>query len=153
MKLTHVHVNKFPLHRRFQPRGKSATNTCLVGKNESGKTAFLKALEGLRSVDSAYTEYNRTRELPSRYLADYEERTPTKKPKSSQTVWQLERGDKDALANEFGDDAMTGDRVTISKSYGSSGSTWSLPIDEAAVVRGLMARFGLSDDEKAPIEG
>jgi AAA15 family ATPase/GTPase len=28
--------------------------TCLVGKNEAGKTAFLKALEGLRSLDEDF---------------------------------------------------------------------------------------------------
>ena len=36
------------------------TTTCLVGKNEAGKTAFLKALEGLNSTNSDFKEYGKT---------------------------------------------------------------------------------------------
>ncbi|MGZ3218491.1 AAA family ATPase [Paracoccus sp. T5] len=31
-------------------------STCLVGKNEAGKSAFLKALEGLHSTDKSYVD-------------------------------------------------------------------------------------------------
>ena len=152
MKLTHVHVTNFRCIDDSNPV-EISTRTCLVGKNESGKTAFLKALEGLKSVDSAYTEYSKTENYPRRYLADYDERHVDEEARVIKTIWQLDRGDRDALANEFGADAITGDQVTISKSYGSSGSTWSVPINEAAVLRGLIAHFDLSDEEKAPIEG
>ena len=151
MKLTQVHVKNFRCIDDSHPV-EIGTNTCLVGKNESGKTAFLKALEGLMSVDSAYTEYNRTENYPRRYLADYDERHPDDEAEVIKTVWQLERGDKDALAKEFGDGAITGDQVTIRKSYGSADPLWSVPIDEAAVLRELITRFELSDEEKAPIE-
>ena len=151
MKLTQVHIKNFRCIDDSNPV-EIGTNTCLVGKNESGKTAFLKALEGLKSVDSAYTEYNRTENYPRRYLADYDERHPDEGAEVIKTVWQLERGDKDALAKEFGDGVITGDQVTIRKSYGPTGTTWSVPIDEAAVLRELIARFELSDEEKAPIE-
>ena len=55
MKLTHVHITNFRCIDDSNPV-EIATNTCLVGKNESGKTAFLKALEGLRSVDPGYRD-------------------------------------------------------------------------------------------------
>ena len=50
MKLTKAHVTNFRciLDSNEVEIGET---TCLVGKNEAGKTAFLKALEGLRSVD------------------------------------------------------------------------------------------------------
>lgn len=48
--------------------------TCLVGKNEAGKTAFLKALEGLRSTDPAFKVYGTTENYPRRYLTDYASR-------------------------------------------------------------------------------
>ena len=38
--------------------------TCLAGKNESGKTAFLKALEGLRSVTPEHTRYDKLENYP-----------------------------------------------------------------------------------------
>ena len=65
MKLTRVHVTNFRCIDDSNPV-EIGTNTCLVGKNESGKTAFLKALEGLRSVDSGYTEYDKTENYPRR---------------------------------------------------------------------------------------
>ena len=48
--------------------------TCLVGKNESGKTTVLQAIERLNPQNSAHAEYDRTRDYPRRYLTDYEER-------------------------------------------------------------------------------
>ena len=46
--------------------------TCLVGKNEAGKSAFLKALEGIRSTDAAFSEYGKITNYPRRYLASCE---------------------------------------------------------------------------------
>ena len=37
--------------------------TCLVGKNEAGKSAFLKALEALRSTNETFKQYGKNREL------------------------------------------------------------------------------------------
>ena len=45
--------------------------TCLVGKNEAGKTAILRAIQGIRPSDSF--EYDRTRDYPRRYLTKYDE--------------------------------------------------------------------------------
>ena len=126
--------------------------TCLVGKNESGKTAFLKALEGLRSVDDGYRKYNKTENYPRRYLTDYDERHKGGEAQAITTVWQLDERDKDALASELGEAASMVDEVTISKSYGASDESWSVTIDEGAVLRWLMERYALSADEKAPIE-
>ena len=68
------------------------------------------------------------------------------------TVWTLEEGDKEALTDEFGEDAIKGDEVRISKAYGSARTFWEVPINEPAVLQRLIARFDLSDEEKAPIE-
>jgi ATPase subunit of ABC transporter with duplicated ATPase domains len=51
-------------------------STCLVGKNEAGKSAFLKALEGLRSTNPAFKQYGKIENYPRRHLADYDERHP-----------------------------------------------------------------------------
>jgi predicted ATP-dependent endonuclease of OLD family len=45
-------------------------STCLVGKNEAGKTAFLKALECLRSTNPEFKSYGKTENYPRRYLSD-----------------------------------------------------------------------------------
>jgi len=151
MKLTSVHVTNFRCIEDSTPV-EIGTSTCLVGKNESGKTAFLKALEGLMSVDEGYTEYNKTENYPRRYLADYKERHKHKEAQVISTVWQLDQYNKDALANELGEDAIKFDEVTISKSYEKSEESWSVPIDEGAVIHKLINQFGLSVEDRAPIE-
>ena len=65
MKLIEVHVTNFRCIQDSNPV-KIGETTCLVGKNEAGKTALLKALEGLRSVDISYTKYNKTEDYPRR---------------------------------------------------------------------------------------
>ena len=151
MKLTRVHVTNFRCIDDSNPVD-VGPSTCLVGKNESGKTAFLKALEGLRSVDSGYAEYSKTKNYPRRYLADYDERHEGEEAQVISTVWKLDRDDKDALANELGEGASKVDEVTVSKTYGASEESWTVPIDERTVLHGLMERFALSAEEKAPIE-
>jgi predicted ATP-dependent endonuclease of OLD family len=42
--------------------------TCLIGKNESGKTALLDALYRLNPYDAGAAEYDRIEEYPRRYL-------------------------------------------------------------------------------------
>lgn len=150
MKLVNVQVKNFRciLDSNTVEIGRT---TCLVGKNESGKTAFLKALEGLRSVAPEYTQYNKTENYPRRYLADYVSRHEGNEAEVMTTLWQLEESDKDALNKEFGEEALTGDKITISKSYGDGSSTWNVPIDHRAVLRRLSTRFDLSDADAEPI--
>lgn len=127
--------------------------TCLVGKNESGKTAFLKALEGLRSVAPDYIQYDKTKNYPRRYLADYDSRHEGNEAEVLRTIWELEESDKDVLKKEFGEEALTGNRITISKSYEDKTSTWDVPVDHSAVLRQLITRFNLSDADAVPIKG
>ena len=130
-----------------------ARTTCLVGKNESGKTAFLKALEGLKSVTPEYARYDKTKNYPRRHLADYDSRHEGNEAEVIITVWQLEESDKDALKKEFGEEALIEDEVSISKSYGSENPTWDVSIDHRAVLRQLSIRFNLSSADEDPIKG
>lgn len=133
--------------------------TCLVGKNESGKTAFLKALEGLRSVSPEYTQYDKTKNYPRRYLADYECRHDGNEAEVIRTVWRLEREDRDVLEKEFGKEALTNDKdkddleIAISKSYKKREAIWSVPVNHRAVLKHLSARFNLPDADAEPITG
>jgi ATPase subunit of ABC transporter with duplicated ATPase domains len=65
-------------------------STCLVGKNEAGKSAFLKALEGLRSTDKAFTEYGKITNYPRRAFADYAEEHGSGDTNTTRTVKKAE---------------------------------------------------------------
>jgi predicted ATP-dependent endonuclease of OLD family len=64
--------------------------TCLVGKNESGKTTILHALERLNSYDPSHAEYNITNDYPRTHLSDYDERHPDEPAQVLATTWTLE---------------------------------------------------------------
>ena len=151
MKLISVHVTNFRSILDSNPVDIGAT-TCLVGKNEAGKTAFLKALEGLRSVDSNYNKYKKTENYPRRFLSKYNERHGDGEAKVVETAWDLEDSDIQALTEEFGEGAVNGERVEISKNYENNSTTWTVPIDQAEVIKRLELRFGLSDEEAEPIK-
>lgn len=124
--------------------------TCLVGKNEAGKTAFLKALEGLRSTNGAYTDFNREENYPRRLLAQYQEQHGDAEATVIETVWQLSEEDKAAIVAELGENVLKDDKVTLSKAYGKPLSVWTVPLDERAVVARLAKKFDLSKDDAKP---
>lgn len=126
---------------------------CLVGKNEAGKTAFLKALEGVRSTDPNFKRYNKTENYPRRWLAAYNERHPNKEALVMTTSWELEKSDVEAVEEELGPDVLTAPIVTICKSYEQDTATWSVPIDEKKVLENLMARAGAGDESRAHLRG
>src|SRR6266568_3528748 len=127
--------------------------TCLVGKNEAGKTAFLKALEGLRSTDGTFTEYGKVENYPRRYFGDYEQRHAGQEGAVAATVWEMSPEDIAAIEAVLDDGVVTGKFVSISKTYEQKVTTWSVPIDGEKVLVHLVRRFGLTKEEKAGLGG
>ncbi len=127
--------------------------TCLVGKNEAGKTAFLKALEGLRSVNEEFKEYGKIENYPRRYLADYVERHQGEEAVVVSTSWELSDADVAALEAQLGKGVVTDRSVQIKKTYDTTGSTWTVSIDSVKVIAGLVSRFGLSPAEQDVLSG
>lgn len=152
MKLLNAHVTNFRSILDSNPVAISQS-TCLVGKNEAGKTAFLKALEGINSTDKTFGSFNKTESYPRRYLAEYEARHGGGAARVVSTKWQLEEADIALLVEEFGNDVVSGEVVIIEKSYDQTGTTWTVPIDEAKLTTKLISQFNLSKDEQAPLSG
>jgi predicted ATP-dependent endonuclease of OLD family len=146
MKLISAHVTNYRSILDSNPV-EIGQSTCLVGKNEAGKTAFLKALEGINSTDEDYTSYNKTENYPRRFLSDYEEKHEGEEAQVVETEWELDEADKALLLEEFGEDVVTGNKLTIKKKYDQIGSNWTVPLSEATLVRKLTARYGLSKDD------
>jgi predicted ATPase len=120
--------------------------TCLVGKNEAGKTTLLKALYGLKPWDTREEQFDKERDYPRRFLADYDERHPDGPARVLHTVWTIEAADMAALIEALGPAAETLKEVTVTKSYEANRS-WAVPIDEAAVIAHLLANSGLHQEE------
>jgi AAA15 family ATPase/GTPase len=149
MKLTQAQVQNF---RCVDDSGEFTIDeniTCLVGKNESGKTTLLTALYRLNPMfDGA--KFDRQKEYPRRYLSDYAERHEGEDPTVITTWWTLEQNDKSQITEKFGPNALKSDDIKVEKGY-SNKWTWVVEIDEPAIVQHLIETSGLHDEEKEHI--
>jgi len=148
MKLIKVRVKNF---RSADDSGEFEVGdlTCLVGKNEAGKTAILRALHGLSPTDGFI--YDKTRDYPRRYLSKFDDRHPEGHSEVAITSWELDDADVAEVDAVLGPDALTGREVGIT-SYIGAKPTWSIPIDHNKVLRNLEGRHGLSATDKASIK-
>jgi energy-coupling factor transporter ATP-binding protein EcfA2 len=128
-------------------------STCLVGKNEAGKSAFLKALEGLRSTDKSYVEYGKITNYPRRAFADYAENHDGGEAVVMRTFWELDDADVAAITAELGAKALNGRTIEVYKTYEQTATTWIVPLDESAVVAHLVDTHGLTTEERTQLAG
>lgn len=151
MKLTKAQVTNY---RNILDTGEVeiGATTCLVGKNEAGKTAFLKAIEGINSTDPDFKEYGQTENYPRRLLADYDERHEGEEAVVATTTWLLDDSEIEALAEELGKDSINGREVVVKKGYNQSGTTWTVPVNHKKVLKWLADRSNLSEADRKPIE-
>lgn len=115
--------------------------TCLVGKNEAGKTAILRALYKLNPIVKTEGSYNVTDDYPRRDVEDYrldvEQGVCT--PSRVACAWfTLEAEDRKAISNVFGDHALTSDVLELSKGYGNT-LYIELNLDESATLQYLIS--------------
>lgn len=130
--------------------------TCLVGKNEAGKTALLQALSILRPYeDREYedreAEYDKVNDYPRRFFSNFDERHPDGKAVVATTRWEFSEEARQRLSDEFGEDAIKGDTFTIRSGYGYERTSWDLPIDEVGAIKNLIGRFRLNATEQSPL--
>lgn len=128
-------------------------STCLVGKNEAGKSAFLKALEGLRSTDKAFTDYGKITNYPRRAFADYAEDHGSGEAVVMRTSWELDDADVRAITAELGTKALNGRTIEVYKTYEQTSTTWTVPLHEASVVAHLVDTHGLTTEERTQLAG
>jgi len=150
MKLQQAHVSHF---RSILDSGtiKIDQSTCLVGKNEAGKTAFLKALEGLNSTDEHYKSYDKIESYPRRFLAEYDELHPDEDARVLETKWSLEPDDVAAVEDILGRGTVSSKVIEVSKLFEQTTRNWVVKVDHKAVLDALKLRFDLSDEESAPL--
>lgn len=118
MLLKQVQVSNFRNILDSTPVAIEQSITCLVGKNVSGKSAFLQALHRL---NPAYS--NVEFEVQKHYPAWLEKRhrKEGKELDSFQPIsvtYELERSDLEAIERRFGKGAVQSDTLTISCEYG-----------------------------------
>ena len=119
--------------------------TCLVGKNESGKTALLKALHKLKPDAASKEQFVPSRDYPKRKWRP--EVAPPTNPPSVSTTWQLDASDVVELEKKFGTGVIADRRFTLTKGYDNV-RRYAIKSDEEAAVKHLIGELKLSEEEK-----
>lgn len=93
--------------------------TCLVGKNESGKTAFLQALHLLNPLNPirGKTEFNDVMDFPSRRYSAYRKVKDESPADVVTAVFELNDNELRAIEEDLGDGALTSREITVVNGY------------------------------------
>src|SRR5579862_8039484 len=116
--------------------------TCLVGKNESGKTAFLHALYRL-NPSRPNVGFNIQRQYPA--WLEKRHRLQGKDLAAVvpvEAVFQLEAADIAKIEGRFGSGVLKSAKLTVTRDYDNN-SIFDFEIDQAAVIRHVVTKSGL----------
>src|ERR1017187_2450778 len=121
--------------------------TCLVGKNESGKTAILQALERLNPVYQDLRQYDKLRDYPRKNLLEYDELGGDGQA-VVKSIWTLNDQDVAAVEEAFGEGALTGNEIKVNKGYNTAATSWpDMPTDPAGIPSRWIAQAGATPQE------
>ena len=98
--------------------------TCLVGKNEAGKTSLLEALHKLNPDVAQMREFDVLLEYPRRRRKAYQRRAESEPDDALITTWELGDEEVRVLKQVFGAEAVTSQIVEIRKGY-YKGRRWT----------------------------
>lgn len=142
MKLTKVHVTEFQ-SVQDSTEFEIGDVTCLVGKNESGKTALLKAIYRLNPIVEEHGGFDVTLDYPRRAVGDYEDEVESGEREPAQVVkaiFILEPDDIAAVQESFGTKCLIGSvpTVTLINGYSNEFEFCGPDVDERAVLNHLV---------------
>lgn len=148
MKLTHVRVENY---KSIEDSGEFDIDqvTCLVGKNESGKTAILEALQKLKPVPGEDKSFDEE-EFPRRHLSTYREREGREPANVLTTTWELEDDDVEAVEEVLAEGVLTSRRVVVTKGYDNT-NRWHVSLNEDAILEKQFAAARLSAPERSQL--
>ena len=104
--------------------------TCLVGKNESGKTAFLQALTRLNPVRGANGDFD-IKDYPRKGYARYKRAHAERPAIVVSAEFHLSTDDVDAVDAAMGQSVLASSTVVVHKDY-SNGLAWDIELSEQA---------------------
>lgn len=114
--------------------------TCLVGKNESGKTALLQALYKLNPVISEDGRYDVTDDYPRKDVEDYRFEVEDGKREPAivcTALFHLESEDLAIISENVGDNILKSNELEIEKGYENE-LIFRLNIDEKKAVKAFV---------------
>jgi len=123
--------------------------TCFVGKNESGKTAFMRAVE---KINPSYRtdEYTPYEDYPRGEWPEYTERHDDDPDVVASARLRLEEADRDAVAEAYAPGLIADPVVTVHKDYQNELS-WEIDVDGRSAIDYLLDEHEFSPDVRAEL--
>lgn len=125
--------------------------TCLVGKNEAGKSAILLALAALNPNEATPVTLDKERDYPRRNLVRYEQIHENEDAVVIRTIWELDEGEIQVIAEDVGEDVLTSPLVEVSRRYGKPIEV-NAQLDYSASVKHHFGRFALNASERSMLK-
>ena len=125
--------------------------TCLVGKNEAGKSAILLALAALNPNKATPVTLDKERDYPRRHLVRYERIHGKEDAVVVRTIWQLDESEIQVIAEDVGKDALTCRLVEVSRCYGKDIEVRA-KLNYSAAVRHDLEKFALNASERSMLK-
>lgn len=125
--------------------------TCLVGKNEAGKSATIQALYKLNPDVPEKGDFDPLIEYPRRKWSKYKERHETNPDNVLTTEWELDTEDIHALEVKLGPNTLEDKKLIIRKGYDNQ-RNWSLKIDEEQIAKNYLTKSKLYKRELTKLE-
>ncbi|OKX81675.1 ATP-dependent nuclease [Corynebacterium glutamicum] len=139
MKLSEIQIWRYRSIDDSTKFGVEPDVTCLVGKNESGKTATLQALYKSLPADSG-DSFDSTMDYPTHRTREIN--TAVESPKVTSLTYELDDVDVEAVEEILGPNTLNQSTVTFTTKYDHS-KVVSVSIDELAVVKHFLDQIEL----------
>ena len=150
MKLLTVHVTNFRSAEDCEEFNVGPV-TCLVGKNEAGKSAILLALAALNPHEATPAILDKERDYPRRSLTQYDQMHTDGDAIAITTKWKLEEIEIEAVASAVGEGVMTSDIVTVSRRYGQMAEV-DADLNFKPALEFLCSKFALDAPERSVLK-
>jgi energy-coupling factor transporter ATP-binding protein EcfA2 len=127
--------------------------TCLVGKNEAGKSALLKALYRLNPVIPEEGKFDVTHDYPRMDVEDYRHDVESGKRKHAVPItaaFSIEEDELAEIQGVFGPDCLNNSELVRSKNYDGE-RFFSLDVNAAKALDYLIAKADFSEQTREAI--
>lgn len=126
--------------------------TCLVGKNEAGKSAILMALAALNPHPATKIVLDKERDYPRRFLTQYARRHTDGDAVAITTTWELSDEDIAAVEAVCGTGVLSSPNVKVLRKYGAEHPEVSVSLDLGKACERLFEQYKLDATERAPLK-
>lgn len=141
-------INKYKSYSKEQVVLLENNITTLVGKNESGKTAFLEALAKLNYfTDDEDFKFDEVQDYPRNELKKYQKLGKSVAPITC--TFQLDQETIDEIENDLGKGVLTTTEFSVSSQYNGGLSWHYINCDEIEFIDNLQNILKFDDETKA----